>query len=155
MEVVVDYEYLPGSQNETILKELSIAGENVLEKFHFQSPYAMRTHVDEENGLNWDDGHIAYHQLSTFLSEAVAGFAHLYGYGESKLNCYHNCWGALYTISSICIALRPATSDINKVVPNRLTEIPLSAAQLDMLIPYTISSCTTSGKCRMFPALTI
>ena len=84
MEVVVDYEYLTGSQNETVVKELSIAGENVLETFHFQSPYAMRPHGDQENGLNWDDGHIAYNQLSTVLSEAVAGFAHIYGYGESK-----------------------------------------------------------------------
>jgi len=27
MEVVVDYEYLTGSQNETVIKELSMAGE--------------------------------------------------------------------------------------------------------------------------------
>jgi hypothetical protein len=59
MEVVVDYEYLTGSQNETVIKELSIAGENVLETWHFQRPYAMRPHGDEENGFNWDDGHIA------------------------------------------------------------------------------------------------
>ena len=44
----------------------------------------MRPHGNKENGLNWDDGHIAYHQLSKVLSEAVAGFVHLYGYGESK-----------------------------------------------------------------------
>jgi hypothetical protein len=42
----------------------------------------MRPHGDEENGLNWDDGHTAYNQLSILLSEAVAGFAHIYGYGE-------------------------------------------------------------------------
>ena len=84
MEVIVDYEYLTGSQNETVIKDLSIANENVFETFHFQSPYAMRPRGDEENGLNWDDGHIAYNQLSTVLSEAVVGFAHLYGYGESK-----------------------------------------------------------------------
>ena len=72
MEVVVDYEYLMGIQNETMNKELSIAGENVLETFHFQSSYDMKPRGDEENGLNWDDVHIVYHQLSTVLSEAVA-----------------------------------------------------------------------------------
>jgi hypothetical protein len=44
----------------------------------------MRPHGEEENSLNWDDGHIAFHQLSTVLSEDVAGFPLLYGYGESK-----------------------------------------------------------------------
>ena len=60
----------------------AVYGGRVLETFHFQSPYAMRPHGDEENGLNWDDGHTAYNQLSILLSEAVAGFAHIYGYGE-------------------------------------------------------------------------
>jgi hypothetical protein len=35
---VVDYEYLTRSQNETVIKEVSIAGENVLQTFHFQTP---------------------------------------------------------------------------------------------------------------------
>ena len=48
MEVGLDYEYLMGSQNETAIKELSIAGENVLETFHFQSSYVMITHGDEK-----------------------------------------------------------------------------------------------------------
>jgi hypothetical protein len=84
MEVVVDYEYLTGTQNETIIMEMSIAGENVLETLHFQSPYAMRPQGDTEDGLNWDGCHISNHQLSTALREVVAGFAHLYSYGESK-----------------------------------------------------------------------
>jgi len=33
MEVVIDYEQLSGTQNETIIKELSIAGDYVLETF--------------------------------------------------------------------------------------------------------------------------
>ena len=44
----------------------------------------MRPHGDIENGLTWDDGHIPYNQLSSVLNEAVAGFAHLYAYGDSK-----------------------------------------------------------------------
>jgi len=60
-----------------IQNELSIAGDNMLETFHIQDPYAMRSHCDKETRFNWD-GHIAYHQLSTVLMATVAGFAHLY-----------------------------------------------------------------------------
>jgi len=44
----------------------------------------MRLHGDSENGLNWEDRYIPYNQLSSVLNEAVAGFAHLYAYGDSK-----------------------------------------------------------------------
>ena len=44
----------------------------------------MASHGPDENGLNSEDGHIAYHVLYTVASEAVAGFAHLYAYGVSK-----------------------------------------------------------------------
>ena len=84
MEVVIDYESLKGSQGEVVIKELSLAAKNVVHTLHFQSPYAMRPHGSSENGLNWDDGHIPYRQLDTVLSEAVAGYAHLYGYGIEK-----------------------------------------------------------------------
>ena len=60
MEDDIDYEQLSGTRNETIIKELFIAGENVLETFQFLSPYTMRPHGDTENGLNRDDGHIPY-----------------------------------------------------------------------------------------------
>jgi len=78
-----DFEQLCGTQNETVVKELSIAGHNVLETFQFQSPYGMKPHKCE-NGLNLDDGHIPYTQLASVLSEAAAGFAHLYANGASK-----------------------------------------------------------------------
>ena len=55
MEAVVDFEQLCGTQNETVVKELSIAIHNVLETFQFQSPYTTRLHGIYENGLNWDD----------------------------------------------------------------------------------------------------
>ena len=83
MVAVVDFEQLNGTRNETIVKELSIAGRNVLETFQFQCPYAMRPHGDSENGLNWD-GNIPYNQLSSALNESVAGFSHRYAYGDSK-----------------------------------------------------------------------
>ena len=91
MEAVVNFVQLSGIENETVVNELSVAGRNVLETFQIQSPYAMRTHGDSENGLNWDGGHIPYNQLSSVLNEAVAGFAHLYAYGDCKLHLFHNC----------------------------------------------------------------
>ena len=115
MEVVIDYEYLTGTQTETVIKEMSTAGENVLETFQFQSPYAMRPHGDTENGLNWDGVHTPTIEIG--LNEAVAGFTQFYAYGSSKCT-FHNCWGALCIISKISTALNPATSDRNSVVPN-------------------------------------
>ena len=84
MEAVVDFEQLCGIQNDTTVKELSIADHNVLENFCFQRPYAMRPHGNCEKCLNWDHGHIPYTQFSSVLNEAVAGFAQLYSYGDSK-----------------------------------------------------------------------
>ena len=48
MEAVVDFEQLYGTQNETVVKELSIAGHNVLETFQFHSPFGMRPHGNSE-----------------------------------------------------------------------------------------------------------
>ena len=44
----------------------------------------MAPHGSVENGLNWDDGHIAYHKLAAVLKEAVAGFPHGNSYGPTK-----------------------------------------------------------------------
>jgi len=71
MEEVIDYEFLRGNQDEVIVKELSLAAKNVIHTFNFQSPYGMTPHGSDENGLNWDDGHIPYRQLETVLSESV------------------------------------------------------------------------------------
>jgi hypothetical protein len=84
MGVVIDYEFLTGLGDDTIVKELSIAGHGVFNTFLFQSPYAMHPHGSAENGRSWDDGHIPYNQLYTVLSEAVAGYAHVYSYGAAK-----------------------------------------------------------------------
>ena len=84
MEAVIYYEQLCGTQNETIIKELSISSDNVLENFQYLTPYGMRPHGDTENRLNWDDGHVPYNQLSSVVNETVACFAHLKVYGGSK-----------------------------------------------------------------------
>jgi len=46
----------------------------------------------------------------------------------------------------------PLPTDL--IVQNRVTVIPLFPAQLDVLIPCTIGSCTPYRKCRILPALT-
>jgi hypothetical protein len=79
-EAVIDYEFLRGRQNETIVKELCVASATASETFRFKSPYKMADHGSSENGINWADGHIQYSELHTVLNEAVAGFA----YGVSK-----------------------------------------------------------------------
>lgn len=38
----------------------------------------------DENGLDWEDGHIAYRKLCTAVRQAVGEFAHLYSYGTTK-----------------------------------------------------------------------
>ena len=82
--VVIDYEFLRGRQNETVVKELTVAGAATSETFRFKSPYKMADHGSSEYGLNWADEHIEYKELHTVLTEAVAGFAYLYAYGVSK-----------------------------------------------------------------------
>jgi len=77
MEVVIDFGFLKGRQGEIVVKELSVAANNMNDSFRFRSPYTMASHGSEENGLDWEDGH-------TVVSEAVAGFAHLYCYGITK-----------------------------------------------------------------------
>ena len=85
MEVVMDFEYLTGRQNEIVVKELSVAAKNLSDSFRFKIPYIMTSHGSKGIGLNWENCHIAYHELYAIVSESVVGFAHLYGYGDAKL----------------------------------------------------------------------
>ena len=41
MEAVIDYEYVKGAKGETVVKELSVAANDVLQTFRFRSPYSM------------------------------------------------------------------------------------------------------------------
>jgi hypothetical protein len=59
--------------------------DNLVQTFHFTSPYKLAPHCDLENGLNWADGYIPYIQLLHMLNEAVAGYVNLYSYGAA--NC--------------------------------------------------------------------
>jgi len=84
MEVVIDFEYLRGRQSEFVVKELSVLAKNMIDSFRFKSPNSMTPHGSDENGLNWEDGQIAYHDLYMVVNEAVAGFALLYCYDIKK-----------------------------------------------------------------------
>ena len=41
MEAIIDYEFLKGSQDEVIVKEVAISANNVIHTLHFKSPYSM------------------------------------------------------------------------------------------------------------------
>jgi hypothetical protein len=84
MEVVIIYEYLSGAHGEEVIEEVSVSSENVRETFLFLPPYAMVAHSNDQNGLSWDDGIIAYKSLFQTLTEATANFAHLYAKGIVK-----------------------------------------------------------------------
>jgi len=81
---VVDYEVLRGRQNEEVVKEVSVAAENVIETFHFKSPHTMTAHGCDKNGLSWADGQLDYDKRCETISEAVSGYARLYAYGIAK-----------------------------------------------------------------------
>jgi hypothetical protein len=51
---------LKGLNDESVVKEVSLAADNVAETFHFASPYKMAANGDADNGLNWGDGHTSH-----------------------------------------------------------------------------------------------
>ena len=84
-EAVIDFEFLRGRQKETVVKELCVPRSTAGETFRFNSSYKIADHGSSESGINLADGHIEYKDLHTVFTEAVAGFAHLYAYGVSKV----------------------------------------------------------------------
>jgi len=83
LEDVIDFEFLRGRQKETVVKELCVVSANASETFQFKRPYKIADHGSSENGIQLADGHIEYKELPSVVTEAVAGFAHLYAYGVS------------------------------------------------------------------------
>jgi hypothetical protein len=81
---VIDYEVLRCRQNEEVVKEVLVPAENVVETFHFKSPYIMTAHGSDKNGLSWSDGQLDYDKLRETINEAVSGYPHLYAYGIAK-----------------------------------------------------------------------
>lgn len=82
----MDYQTLTGSRSEIVVKELAVVGKNVLQTYHFKKPYnsTHKTLQNNTTGMHWEDGYIDYSALHTILNEIVAGYTHLYAYGEEK-----------------------------------------------------------------------
>jgi hypothetical protein len=97
MELVIDYEILKGLNDEGVIKEAGLVADNVVQTFHFKSPYNTASHRDVENGLNWAVGHIPYDQLFQVLNEAVAGYVNLYSYGAAKCSILKGLLGRTVT----------------------------------------------------------
>ena len=92
-EVVIDFDFLHWRQHETVAKELCVASANDSETFRFLGPFKNADHGSSENGINWADWHIEYKELHLVFTEAVAGFAHLYAYGISKVTILSSLTG--------------------------------------------------------------
>ena len=50
---MIDYVFLRGRQNETVVKEMCVANAAASEKIRFMSPYKMANHGSSENGQYW------------------------------------------------------------------------------------------------------
>ena len=126
MEVVIDFKYLRGRQNEIVVKEASVAGEGLGEIFRFERPYYMAPHGAVENWLNWDNGHIAYHKLSAVLKEAVAGFPTSTTSAPQNADSSPHCWCTRYSICRTSSVLRQRNPSPDIAAPCPVTDIPTS-----------------------------
>ena len=50
------------------VKKIALVANGVIRPFHFQIQYDMPPHGSSENGLNWEDALIPYHQLQTTVT---------------------------------------------------------------------------------------
>jgi len=61
---VIDLETLYGAHGEEAIKEVSVVGEYVQEKFRFLPPYTMEHHGSTSSGINLDDGSFPYSTIT-------------------------------------------------------------------------------------------
>jgi len=138
MEVVLDLDYLKERQNEIIVKELSVASRYVTDSFRFKRPYGTATHVSHENGVKWDEGHINYHERFTVVSEAVAGFAHIYSYVVTKCKFLAELLGRpIFNMQDLSV-LNLRLSIINDGAAFLVINFTLLIAQPKPRIPFMI-----------------
>jgi hypothetical protein len=131
MEVVIDFEFLRERQNEIVVKKLAVAGQNLSELFRFESPYAMAALSSDENGLNWDDGHIPYHKCSQSSRRLWRILHTSTASGLRNANCCLTCWDFQFTTCEILIARIRAPLILNSVAVCPVTDSPTSVAQLN------------------------
>jgi hypothetical protein len=83
MECAIAIVFLKGRDDELVAKEVDVISKNIIQTYHFMSPYTQYFSDDYANGLSWDDGFINYDKHFTVLSEVISNFAHVYAYGAS------------------------------------------------------------------------
>ena len=83
-DAVIDFEFLRGRQNETVVKEHCVASATTNETFWFNGPYKMADHRSSENGVHCAEGHIECKESHTLISDTVSCFAHVFAYGVYK-----------------------------------------------------------------------
>jgi len=107
--------------------------------FRFKSPYKMANHGLSENGLNLADGHVDNKELHRALTEAVAGFAHLYAYGVSKCTFLAGLTGRPIHYLEDFECTHTSLSITTAGVQCPVTSFPDSLAQPKQRIPSMIS----------------
>jgi len=88
----------------------------------------MALYGSTENVLNWAVGHIECKELHTVITEAVAGFAHLYAYGFSKCTFLEGLTGWPIHIIEDLECPHPCLSTTNGGVHCHATRSPDSLA---------------------------
>jgi hypothetical protein len=143
MEVVIDFEFLCGYQNEIIIKELAVAGKNVSESLRFESPYAMAAHGSDENGLNWDMDIYRTINCSRSSRRLWQISPTSTASGPQNANCCPTCWGSRFTTCETLIALIRAPFNLNSAAVYPVTDFSTSVVQLKTHILYTLGSSIT------------
>jgi hypothetical protein len=91
----------------------------------------MADHGSPEKGINWADRLIDYKDLHTVVTEAVAGFAHLYAYGVSNVTFLSSLTGRMIHNLGDMVVPPQIPSTINTDVPCRPTNFPNLLARKD------------------------
>lgn len=95
MKLVVDYVSFVDNQQKTIVKEVGVAGQNVLQHFMFRPPVEWESLTDttkkaneaktkEEHGLRFCSGYIPYEELVSVLQNCLQRSTALYAFSRKK-----------------------------------------------------------------------
>ena len=84
----------------------------------------MADHGSPDKGINWADRHTEYKDLHTVVTEAVAGFAHLYANGVSNVKFLSRLTGSMIHNLGGMVVPPQIPSTINTGVPCRPTNYP-------------------------------
>jgi hypothetical protein len=63
MKYVVSIEFLRSRDDELVAKEVAVVSKNIIQTYHFMSPYTNYVSDDNSNVLSWDDGFVSYDKL--------------------------------------------------------------------------------------------